>query len=753
MRPSVDSPYSVPYDLSNCASEPISFISTVQAHSCILACRESDWEVLQVSENSQTHLGHPAADLTGQGLHKFLPDDAFASILMATTRGGEYMAANPVRIRLPLDGRVNWLNCLIYRQEGQYILEFEPFDEDTVNYAMQRSISEAIQRIQQCESLQSVLQASAEEVKRITGYDRVMIYRFDEDGHGTVLSEAKELQLEAFLGLRFPASDVPAQARALFMKNPARIITDVLATPALLQPYLSPLTGQPLDQTHCAGRGVSPIHLEYLNNMGVRASMSIAITSEGKLWGLIACHHYSPKLTGHFKRHTAWFMGQLISTHIGMQTVMAYRQSVMQASLVKSKLFEQMAANWDLYEGLTATDTNMLDLVHCGGAAIYHESRITLLGNTPTKEQLLGLLYWMDRQVVMLVYHTHELAKYYPPANEFKQVAAGVLAVRLSNVPGDYLLWFRPEVTQTVHWAGNSEKAVTMQDGQVRLSPRQSFEIWSQLESGTSQPWQPYEVETAMALRNDVKDFIFQKYREVQQTNRDLTEAYDDLETFSYSVSHDLRAPLRTIEAYADILKEDHHLALGEEGLDLLNSIKTSASRLGELIAGLLAYTRAGRKSLILNMLSLQEVIDNEAKHLLEDAWRNGRDVKLKIQDMLPHVVADKPALSIVINNLLSNAIKYSVNANPAIIEVGGELTNGNVRFFVRDNGIGFDMQHAGRIFGVFNRLVNEEQFEGTGIGLAIVKRIVEKHGGSISVESAPGKGAMFYVSLPNAMV
>lgn len=743
------SPYPVHYDASNCANEPINFIATIQDHACLLACRASDWTVLQASSNTARHLGLPFESLLQQQLFEKLPDDAAASMLSAIAKGNAYLAANPVRINIPINGQPNWLNCLIHPQGDICIFEFESFDEDALSFNMQRKLSEAMQHIQHCESLSGVLQTSAEEVKKIIGYDRVMIYRFDEEGHGTVAAEAREPHLEALLGLHYPASDIPAQARALFLKTPARIITDVNTPPAILQPPISPMTGQPLDLTNCTGRGVSPIHLEYLGNMGVRASMSIAIVFEEKLWGLISCHHYSPKVTGHFKRHAAWFLGQIISTHLGLQSMISFRQSVMKASVVKSKLFEQMAVNWDLFEGLTKGETTLLDLTDCGGAAIYHEGNLALMGKTPDKAAVMDLMQWMDEQVSEVVFSTHELPKLYPPAAAWKTVAAGLLAVRLSNVPGDYLLWFRPEVVQTVYWSGNPEKAITREAGNVHISPRKSFEKWLQLVEGSSQPWQAYELETALALRNDVKDFIFQKYREVRQTNRELTEAYDDLETFSYSISHDLRAPLRTIEGYSDLLKENYGEALGEDGLHLLETIKENSIKLADLISGLLAYTRAGKKNLILNRISLDEVVRHELNPLMEAALQQGRKVELQISNDLPTVVADKPALIILLKNLLSNAFKYTANSNPTIIEIGGSETNGFVQFFVKDNGMGFDMQHAGRIFGVFNRLVNDEQFEGTGIGLAIVKRIVEKHNGTVTVESNPDKGTTFFVRMP----
>lgn len=751
MQLSNASPYPIQYDLSNCEHEPLPFIATVQSHACLVACKVQDWTITQVSSNAGELLGIAATDLLQQPLGNKFPETTFASILSAVAKGNEYLAANPVRINMPNGQAQNWLNCLIHPQGEVYVLEFEPFDEDTINYRMQRTISEAMYRIQYSETLQEVFQTAAEELKSIIGYDRVMIYQFDEAGHGTVMAEAKEPALEAFLGLRYPASDIPPQARALFLKNPARIISDVLAEPAQILPPISPLTGQPLDLTDFVGRGVSPIHLEYLRNMGVRASMSIAIVFEEKLWGLISCHHYSPKSTGHFKRTTAWFLGKLISGHLSLRSANEHRKSVMKANVVKSKLFEQMSVNWDLVEGLTTGPVTMLDLHDSGGAAIFHEGKLNVLGEAPPKPALQELIKWLDGNLQETVYSTNELPKHFAPARDWKDKACGLLAVRLSNdAPSDYLLWFRPEVIQTVNWGGNPSKAVTKTADNVRISPRKSFSKWTELVQNTAKPWLDYELETVVSLRNDVKDFIFQKYRQVQQTNKELTEAYEDMEAFSYSISHDLRAPLRTIEGYSDLLLEDYGEVLGENGNHFISTIKDSAAKLNELIIGLLAYTRAKRQQLILNSVSLDEVVRLESNLLMQDALRQSRNIELRIGENLPTVLADKPALTILVKNLLSNAFKYTTNSNPSIIEIGGDQSEGYVSFYVRDNGIGFDMQYTDRIFGVFNRLVNDDQFEGTGIGLAIVKRIIEKHGGAISVESVPNQGTTFFVRMPN---
>ena len=745
-----DSPYAITYDLSNCDKEPLRFISTVQPHAALLVCAAKDLTILQASNNCDQLLGLSANQLLQQGLRGILPAEAWEDLQAALNIGKEPQINHPIRIGLPKDGTIRWFNCLVH-QEGDCIqLEFEPFDDASLNASFQNRIGAAIQRIRQGAALQQVLDAAAWEVKRLMGYDRVMVYRFDRANNGHVVAEAREQHLEPFLDLHYPASDIPPQARELFLKNPVRIISDVEAEPAYLMPPLNPQTQQPSDLGQVAARGVSPIHLEYLSNMGVRASMSISIIFEGKLWGLIACHHYADgKFTGYLRRNTALMLSHMISAHVSLQAAQEFRNSALEANIIKSKLFGQMAADWDIFQGLTEGEHTMLDINGSHGAAVFHENRLVVLGEAPEEAEIRQLIGWLDKLENTPLYQTDELPKVYPPAAQFKDKAAGLLAVRLSKAPGDYLLWFKPEVIKTVNWGGNPEKAVVKTTEGARLSPRKSFEKWSQQVADTSQPWQQHEIDTAMALRADVKDFIFQKYREVKRFNKELTEAYQELETFSYSVSHDLRAPLRNIDSFARVLQEDHARQLGDDGKMIIQTIIDSAGKLSHFIEDILAYSKMSNRDMQRTPLPLRAMVEEVTEEVLEREKREGRTVHMNIQAELPEVVGDRMMIRQLLANVLSNAVKYSRHSNPPTVEVGGEQAGGLVHFYVKDNGIGFDTRHTEKIFGVFSRLVSDAEFEGTGVGMAIVKRIVEKHRGSIEVESEIGKGSTFHFRFP----
>lgn len=743
-------PYPIPYDLSNCDQEPLRFIATVQAHAALLVCSADELKVLQATDNCLEKLGMAHEEILQKQLSEVLPPAAWETFEAALALGEAYLANNPIRVGIQSKDGMKWFNCLPHFQDKQLLLEFEPFEAATLDVALQNRIGRAIQHIQQQDGLERVLDATAREIKHITGYDRVMIYRFAKNGSGQVVAEARENHLEAFLDLHYPASDIPPQARALYLKNPVRIISSVQAEPAALVPPLHPLTQQPSNLGPVIGRGVSPVHLEYLSNMGVRATMSIAIVFEGKLWGLVACHHYATdKFTGFLRRNTTLLLSRIISGHISLQVAHDFRRSSLEANIVKSRLFEQMSTDWNLLNGLTQGKNTLLDLNSSSGAALLHDERLTLLGTTPDEEQVQLLIEWVKGQDNAPLFHTDELPRLYPPAEAFKEKAAGLLAVRLSSAPDEYVLWFKPEVLKTVNWGGNPEKALTGTAGSQRLSPRKSFEKWAQEVANTSHPWEQYEIDTAMALRSDVKDFIFQKYKEAKDFNRELSEAYVQLESFSYSVSHDLRAPLRSINGFANVLKEDYGHQLDEEGNYLIDTIIGSANRLSHFIDDILAYSRTSNSELQPVELSLQSLAQEAADDLFVLKKHSKNEVQLHIRPDLPNVVADRTMLRQLISNVMSNAFKYSQYSKPPVVEVGGSQDAGCVHFFIKDNGIGFDTRYTEKIFGVFNRLVNDEDFEGTGVGMAIVKRIAEKHQARIEVESEPGKGSTFHFHFP----
>lgn len=334
----------------------------------------------------------------------------------------------------------------------------------------------------------------------------------------------------------------------------------------------------------------------------------------------------------------------------------------------------------------------------------------------------------------------------FPETADFRNAPAGLLALRIAPTPAEYLIWFRPEKVETVLWGGRPTARKVIDNGRVRLHPELSFNKWAEAVEGLATPWQQYHLDAAANLRNDIKDIILQRFQELKNLNEQLVSAYQQLESFSYTVSHDLRAPLRSIKGYAEILQEDYNEILDEYGQNALKVIVANINRMNQFINDILEFSRVGNSQLMIGSVSLTELINE----LWQDISNPGdRPVRLELNLVQDVVFADFNSMKQLLLNLLANAVKYARQETESWVRVSSHLTDGLIHIDVADNGIGFDMQYADRIFAVFNRLVSDEDYEGTGIGLALVNRIVERHYGRISVESEPGVGTTFFLQFP----
>ncbi|MEH6408076.1 MAG: ATP-binding protein, partial [Leeuwenhoekiella sp.] len=472
----------------------------------------------------------------------------------------------------------------------------------------------------------------------------------------------------------------------------------------------------------------------------VGATLTAAIVSNDKLWGLIACHHYSPRFLNYYHRLSCKFLTQVFSTQLVLRSTNSILKKVNNSTRVRAKLIEQISQNWNITEGLSSSSLTLLDICDASGAAIIIDEKITLLGDTLSEIETKELLDFIANSQDSDVFYTNHLSALYPQAYEYKETASGVLCVFTSKLKKDALIWFKPEIKQTVTWAGNPQKAVEMKDDE-RLSPRKSFEKWSEEQDAQSASWDDYEIAAAKALKQSITEVIIQKYEEVKLLNDKLKKAYEELESFSYSISHDLRAPLRGIDGFAQIIKEDYYDNLDEYGKSAIETIINSTDKMNELIDDILAFSGLSQKEVRSGVLSLNDVVKDVI--ILLNTKQLYPKTTLKVAPDLPDSFGDKSLVIQLISNLLGNALKYSAKRENPLVEIG-YLDQENAVYYIKDNGIGFDLKHKDKIFGVFNRLVGNE-YEGSGIGLSIAKRVVEKHNGNIWVESQVGAGTTFY--------
>ncbi len=747
--------------LTNCDREPIHIPSAIQSHGVLLTFSEADLTILQISQNSAELLGRPPEAFLGQPLAVLLlPSDIEA---VQNCLKAEFDTVNPLRLLLSVDGQPQPFEGIVHRSDGVVVLELESaIEQPPVSFFdFYKSVKLPINQLQRTQSLAELSQQAVTIVRTITGCDRVMLYRFHSDGSGHVIAENKHDDTESFLGLHYPATDIPQQARELYRLNLLRIIPDALSDRVALQPDLNPVTGRPIDLSLAVLRSVSPLHTEYLANMGVRASMSVSLLRDGQLWGLIACHHRSPRRLSYETRTICEFLAQVISFEVGAKADAEDLEYRLRLQTVHSRFLNTIANCQSLSDGFNQNPRDLMDLVGADGVVFYDKSTIEAFGNTPHNTAIGGLVAWVDRHIdEAVIYSTSTLGIDYPEFAGYKSVASGLLALRISRIQPTYLLWFRPEVLQTIHWAGEPHKTIGVDANAGRwLTPRKSFELWKETVRRQSLPWLTCEISAALELRSRIIGIVLQKADELALVNTELERSNTELDSFAYIASHDLKEPLRGIHNYSTFLIEDYGELLGEAGTKKLTTLMQLTQRMEDLINSLLHYSQFGRADLQFQPVNLGEMV---AAVLDVIAISQHASTDFRIPRPMPIVECDRVQVNELFSNLINNAIKYN-NHTEKWVEIGyllpTELTpnllvllkldHPQMVFFVKDNGIGIRAQHLETIFKIFKRLHAQGAYgEGTGAGLTIAKKVVERHNGSIAVESTYGEGSTFYFTL-----
>ncbi|QRK08795.1 GAF domain-containing protein [Archangium violaceum] len=737
-------------DLTNCDREPIHIPGAIQPHGVLLVLKEPALEIRQVSENVQALLGVPAQELLGRTLEVLLPatqvESVRASLLLERLED-----RNPLKLSIRGGSGERTFNGIAHRHQGRLFLELEPSSEQEALpfFGFYHQARGSMSRLRDARDLRELCEEAVREVRRLTGFDRVIIYRFDAEWNGQVLAEDRVEKADPYLGLHFPASDIPRQARELYTLNWLRIIPTVDYVPARILALPEEAAQGPLDMSFCVLRSVSPIHLEYLHNMGAFASMSISLMKEGRLWGLISCTDVSgPRYIPYEVRTACEFVGEFMSSFIPSKEGYEDYDQRLRARSVQARLLERMTRSADFAAGLCHPPPELLELTGASGAAVYFNGATTIVGKAPSDEQLQGLIRWLgEKPDPTEVFSTTSLSREYPEAEAFKDVAAGLIAASMSRGRHNYVLWFRPEVVQTVEWGGNPNKPVDVQDDQLRLHPRKSFALWKETVRGKSLPWKDYELEAARELRRNIIDIVLQRSEELLKLNTELERSNVELDSFAYAASHDLKEPLRGIHNYASLVLREESNHLEPTNRTRMDTVVRLTQRMERLINSLLHYAQVGRTELSLRETDLNEVIASVLEVLkprIDEA-----QVEVRIPRPLPPARCDRVRMVEVFTNLITNAIKYN-DKDTKWVELGAtNAPEGDTVYFVRDNGIGIKPEYQEAIFRIFKRLHGRDKYGGgTGTGLTIVKRLIERHSGRIWLESRPGEGTTFFFTL-----
>lgn len=720
--------------LDACASEPIRVPGAIQPHGALIVVDMPSGKVLQASVNASAFLGFDIA--AGANLS----DGATAALSSEVERwatAGEGMFLRTAEIA----GRPFQVSA--HRSSQGVIIEFEApprSDEETLEAVYPR-LRRIIDEIGREVSVAGIAGLAVRELRRLTKFNRIMLYSFDKDGVGTVIAEDGDGVLPSYLDIRFPGSDIPAQARELYRLNRLRLIASSTYAPVPIEPATSPVDGRALDLSYAALRTVSPVHLEYMRNMDTNASMSISILVDGALWGLISCHNQAPKEVNAQIRSACDFLGQIISLQIGARVRADTSATRIRLKQVEAKLLSALAGSQNFYDELKVQSEDWLRLVGADGAALVTDEAFITTGQTPSRTEISALSVWLQQEGVTDIFYSDNLTSAWPPAAHFAATASGVIALSISQIHPSYMFWFRQEVVRTVNWAGDPRKPAGTAG---RLNPRQSFETWKEQVRERSLPWTDVEIESAREFRQAIISFVLRRAEERAELTNKLERSNAELEAFSYSISHDLRAPFRHIAGYAALLTEREQ-NLDSTSKHYLKQIGETTVAAGQLVDSLLSFSQLGHIQLQRVRIDMRKLV-REAQSLCDKD--TARTVEWVIGD-LPAAYGDTSLVRQVWLNLIDNALKYSNGRAPTRITISGSQTAAGTSYQVTDNGVGFDMAYAGKLFGVFQRLHRAEDYPGTGIGLALVKRIIERHGGTVAAEGRLDEGATFTFTLP----
>ncbi|WP_342148041.1 HWE histidine kinase domain-containing protein [Methylorubrum sp. SB2] len=526
-------------DLSSCDREPIHVLGAVQSFGFLLAV-SPDWIVLRASANAPDWLGQPIEALLGAPAPSILDGEAIHLLRghLQTLRGPD--AVDRVfGVRLLTGGPL--FDVALHMSGAAIVIEAEPSAPEHLSAG--NLVRNMVSRLRLTVDFEPLCREATRQMRALTGFDRVMLYRFAPDGSGEVVAESVRSGLDRYLGLHYPASDIPKQARALYERSWLRIISDIEAPGVPVLPARDP-EGALLDLSLSTLRSVSPIHLEYLRNMGVAASLSVSILRNGRLWGLFACHHMEPRHISLERRTGAELFGQMFSWILESREREIEAAQEARSREIHNRLMSALASGGTSLEGLSEFLDELAAIIPCDGIGLWVNGEITLQGATPTREEFTGLVRFLNRTAASRAYATDEIGRVHEPGRDFTERAAGMLAVPVSRTPRDFLVFFRREVSRTVTWAGNPEKPANPGPNGVRLTPRKSFEAWREVVHGRSLPFSEVELRTAEALRITLLEVIL---RLTDSAEKERKGAQERQELLIAELNHRVRNILNLI--------------------------------------------------------------------------------------------------------------------------------------------------------------------------------------------------------------
>jgi light-regulated signal transduction histidine kinase (bacteriophytochrome) len=505
-------------DLTNCDREPIHLLGAIQSTGFLIAV-STDWIIARVSKNIRDLLGFDPDHLIGTPLADYVP-----GALLHDLRNKISYLTEPDMVERMFGCQIGTsgqpYDVAVHFSAGQILIEAEPgvaSGGDATN-----SVRAMMSRLDRTKDMKAFYREGARQVRAMLGYDRVMVYKFAASGAGEVVAEAAKPGIGSFLGLNYPASDIPRQARALYKRNLVRVIRDVDAAPIPIVPTID-ASGQRLDLSLSILRSVSPIHIEYLKNMGVQASLSISIVVDDELWGLFACHNYSPRAPTFERRSVCELFAEMFSMRLESRERRLIADYDRRARDISDQLLGAVASDETLLNDPDWLADILTGAIPADGVGIWINGNYAFSGSTPPTEDFRRIIRALNGLAAGRVYTTDHIGGLIDKASGFADMAAGLLAIPISRSPRDYVVLFRSELKHSVRWAGDPHKPIEYGPNGPRLTPRASFAEWQELVDGHAEPFSPSEIRVAETLRATLIEVVLRLADEAAAERRQST--------------------------------------------------------------------------------------------------------------------------------------------------------------------------------------------------------------------------------------
>lgn len=719
-------------NFQDCHEEQIHVPSHIQSYGYLLGIDANDKTIQFYSENI-AEIFNVKDELLGQNFEEYA--DVFKKILKSYTY--KNVNSNPKETTKNLDKiMLNEQNfhLTVYKFKGLIFIELEEYMKRQIS---RNKIYRGIKEIQAAKTEEEIWDSLVHNVCEISGYDRVMIYKLMNDGSGKVVAEKKLDHMESYMNLHYPESDIPKQARALYLLNYKRIFSDVHSKPIPVKSLLPEV-----DMTYSTVRAMSPVHALYIKNSGASSSFSTSIIVDNKLWGLVTCHSTEPKHIDLFNRIQAEICTVMAANAYSSLKSRMVMENEALFTLKSTQLKNRLYQFDNLKESLFQNLNTVLEISNADGFAAAFDDEIASTGETPSNEVILNIVKWARKNMTTSLYHDNGFAmKYYEEIPGLNLFCSGILISFLGKERSKVLIWFRKEYKEHIDWAGNPEKKVEVlefYDQKKRaISPRTSFMVFSEEIQGKSRYWSKKDILEIRKIHDTILETVQHQFERVSLLNKELNQVNEELDSFSHTISHDLATPLTVIKLNVQMLSKNKEDELEKAKIEyILNEIEN----MSQMMANVLQLSRLKYSEYQLERVNPRSFIEK----ICEDSKLTFDCSSDIIIGDTPEIMGESTLLYQVFQNLITNAVKYSSKKETPKISINGEIEGDWVIYRITDNGIGIPESERENVFKLFKRIDNAKSFAGSGVGLTIVHRIVKRLEGAVSFESKENEGTTF---------